>query len=546
MPNTPIFTPQSDCHGLILASKLTYQFADGERIFDGITCSLNQSRTGLVGRNGAGKSLFAELLTQQRQPSSGTVTMNATIGYYSQLASQWIGSNQTIAQILQVDQALAALDRIEQGECEQRLFDQVAERWDLKQQLLDLLRHLGLPADVNLAMRHLSGGQLARLHLWQLFESDADLLVLDEPSNHLDHLGKRWLIDKVRGWQGSILLISHDRALLREMSVIWELSGGKLQQYGGNFDDYFEQKQTQQQALERQIDVVKTQQRRAKIEHQKNQQKADKRAAQGNKIRKRGGQPKILLDAMKNSAQASAASRVINQRGQIDRLDNKMRSLQAGQHIEKTITMRLHEASGSNKSMINIVNFKVPFSNSDGVSLQLSSTDKCRIHGANGCGKSTLLKLIEQQNNPELRCNQPVIYLDQHFSSLLVNQSMLDNLMHYCPDLKESDARTLLAGIGFRRDDVYRLSLHLSGGEKMKLAMTIVGHQANRPLLLLDEPDNHLDLHSKQVLSQALNHYQGALMIVSHDEDFIAEIGITQTVMFCPLDHNGRKRGSGC
>jgi ATPase subunit of ABC transporter with duplicated ATPase domains len=131
----------------------------------------------------------------------------------------------------------------------------------------------------------------------------------------------------------------------------------------------------------------------------------------------------------------------------------------------------------------------------------------------------------------ELQINRPVCYLDQHFGLLSPELSMLENMLEHCAGMLENDARTLLAGIGFRRDSVFRQASQLSGGEKMKLAMLIVSHQPESPLLLLDEPDNHLDLDSKLLLADALRNYQGAFVIVSHDMDFVAESGVTQSYL---------------
>ena len=121
----------------------------------------------------------------------------------------------------------------------------------------------------------------------------------------------------------------------------------------------------------------------------------------------------------------------------------------------------------------------------------------------------------------ELQINTPLYCLGQHFGVIREDLSLLDNLVTLCRGLKESDARTLLAGVGFSRDNVFRLGHMLSGGEKMKLAMLIVSHQQAKPFLLLDEPDNHLDLESKLMLAQALNQYPGGFILVSHDEDFV-------------------------
>jgi ATPase subunit of ABC transporter with duplicated ATPase domains len=165
---------------------------------------------------------------------------------------------------------------------------------------------------------------------------------------------------------------------------------------------------------------------------------------------------------------------------------------------------------------------------------------KLHLQGGNGSGKSTLLKVLLGNTKPsggDWHMNTATYYLDQHFGLVDESLSVLDNIGLLCPGVQQSNARTLLAGIGFRRDDVHRLASYLSGGEKMKLSMLMVSHQSEQPLLLLDEPDNHLDLDSKRVLASALNHYQGAFVIVSHDREFVQECGGNQTAM---LTTNGK------
>ncbi len=166
-----------------------------------------------------------------------------------------------------------------------------------------------LPQDPYFPCAQLSGGQLARLQLWQLFEESAELLVLDEPSNHLDTHAKQWLIEAMKVFDGSILLISHDRELLCEMEEIWELSSLGLQVFGGNYDFYTEQKRIELQAVERQLACVNKQKKRLEEQIQRNREKAEQRASQGNKLRKAGSQPKMLLDGMKESAEDRASNR---------------------------------------------------------------------------------------------------------------------------------------------------------------------------------------------------------------------------------------------
>jgi ATPase subunit of ABC transporter with duplicated ATPase domains len=167
------------------------------------------------------------------------------------------------------------------------------------------------------------------------------------------------------------------------------------------------------------------------------------------------------------------------------------------------------------------------------INVAVSQGEKVSLEGNNGCGKSTLLNVLRGSlalKAGECHINSTVYYLDQHFSLINNKISLLDNLIQTNRSLTTTDARTLLAGIGFRRDDVYRKAEVLSGGEKMKLAMLIVAHQPQPALLLLDEPDNHLDLESMILLSNTLSDYQGTFVVVSHDQDFIRGCGITKSV----------------
>lgn len=514
---------------LLQANKISYQFDNGELLFDQLSCILNHRRVGLIGRNGIGKSLLTALLTKTITPTEGRVELYTNVASYSQLPSELLSSELTISQYLRVDAILDALTRIESGDCDEKWFDIVGEQWQLRQALSEQLTALGLPDDPHFPCQQLSGGQLARLQLWQLFESQAGLLVLDEPSNHLDSHAREWLRQQIRSYPGAILLISHDRQLLREMEHIWELSTLGLTEYGGNYDFYRRQKELESEAVERQIVSVQKEQKRLEQQAQSNREKADQRAAQGNKIRRQGGQPKVFLNGFRSMATAAASNRLKNETSRRDLLQAKAQDLQARQERLKPQKMHLNASNKSGNKLVTMTKAVLPVGDSQPIDLQLTAKGRLRLSGRNGCGKSTLLHVIAGTRNligGEMRVNGNVFYLDQHFGLLDESRSMLDNMRLFCAGLLESDARTLLAGIGFRRDSVFRLVRQLSGGEKMKLAMLVVGHQAESPLLLLDEPDNHLDLDSKRLLAQTLKDYQGAYILVSHDDEFVVECGV--------------------
>lgn len=520
---------------VLRASNIAYRFDNGEELFRDISVKLTVRRVGLVGRNGIGKSILASIFAKEIQPSTGNIEVVSAIGRYTQLPSHILNSSISIAEFLGVDSILHALDQVAKGSAEQKWFDLIGERWQLKDELTQLLFDIGLPEDIQLPCNRLSGGQLSRLSLWKLFHSDAQLLILDEPSNHLDLSAKNWLLEQIDLFPGYILLISHDRLLLRHMEQIWELNTLGLHQYGGNYDFFRQQKQKEMDAVERQLNEAQKEKRKLDKQTQTDREKAEQRASQGNKLRKQGSQAKVLLDAKKDKATANASARNKNVQKRADLLHQKTQDLKDRKEGLKAQRMYLDSAGERNKSLVHISECLLPYTSSQAINLHVKGTSRVHIKGDNGCGKTTLLRAIRGDIRPlqgEIRINTPVYYLDQHFGLLRNELSMLENLVHFCPQLGEERARTLLAGIGFRRDSVYRLVDQLSGGEKMKLAMLIVSHQADQPLLLLDEPDNHLDLDSKLILAEALNAYQGAFLLISHDEDFVATSGITEVYDF--------------
>lgn len=256
---------------VLQAYNISHQFDNGDTLFQQLSCSMTKNRVGLVGRNGVGKSVFAAILSGEHIPSSGTVTLPKSFAVYRQQPSHLLSDGLSIAQFLGKADVIEALKQIESGDCAEQWFDVIGEQWDLSLRLTQQLIDMGLPPEPNFLCSHLSGGQLARLQLWQLFESDVELLILDEPSNHLDTHAKQWLIESIRVFEGAILLISHDRGLLREMDEIWELSGLGVQVFGGNYDVYAEQKRIELQAVERQLASIDKQKkswksRRSEIE----------------------------------------------------------------------------------------------------------------------------------------------------------------------------------------------------------------------------------------------------------------------------------------
>ncbi|MFN3881625.1 MAG: ATP-binding cassette domain-containing protein [Nitrincola lacisaponensis] len=501
------------------AHQLSYQLPTGRTLFTNISCTLNAQLTGLVGHNGIGKSMLGKLLSGRQQPSSGTLHHQAVCAVFEQHSST---GAQSLSQALGLADALMALEQIEQGAIDTYWFDRLGEHWSVRETFANTCQTLALPEDPELPLEKLSGGQIARVQLWRLFNNQADWLLLDEPSNHLDRAGKEWLLEQMRHYPGQILLISHDRFLLREMQEIWELDHRGLNIYGGGYDRYAVQKQQEQAALERQLssaeDALKQAQKQAQLEYEKAQQ----RAAKGRKLAKDGSQAKIILDRQKERASASASTRSTQAQHQQTLLQHKIQQLQARQSEALTPTVAFGQVETGKRTLVQLVNATLPYGHSTPINLSIREGEKLHLTGSNGSGKSTLLKVLQGRLplvSGDIILNGTSCYLDQQFNLLNLNSTLLDSLIQ-STHLSISEKRTLLAQAGFRGDRVHHRVSCLSGGERMKLALLVASHQPHTPLLLLDEPDNHLDIGYKNTLADTLKLYTGALLLVTHDEVF--------------------------
>lgn len=528
---------------LLSTQQLTYELDDGRTLFKNLTINLTQRRTAIVGKNGAGKSVLAALLHGDISPTKGYVQRASSIGYFSQISDRFLPSqSETIAELLGVSEVLTALDRVALGHCEPALFDVIGDNWNTHHDVVGKLRAINLPEDPTMPVSKLSGGEYSKLKLLTLFESTHALLILDEPSNHLDLSGKQWLADKIHRYEGAIVLISHDRMLLNNMEEIWEAADQTLHIFGGNYDDYIRQKTAQQDALKRKLGVLMQQTKHLEKQAQHNYEKAQQRASAGNKQRKEGSQAKVLLDKKRDSATKAASARSKNERTRTALIKEQTHQL-TKQHSSQSLTNKplrfyldTHSTNISqviNKTAFSCDNVVLKFGSQKPLSLRINANQKLHITGANGSGKSTLLKTLcgsLPPQNGKLTLNIVTAYLDQHFCLLNTKKTVLDYLVEQCPILSLSNARTLLASAGLRNDMANQSVATLSGGQKMVLAMLVVSNQRQRPFLLLDEPDNHLDIEAKTVLAHAIKEYKGGILLVSHDTLFITDCGITDTI----------------
>lgn len=506
---------------------------DGRILFSALDLHLDDRPTGLVGRNGVGKSVLARLLAGEVEPTAGKRAASGRVHYLPQQIRVPPGA--TVASLAGVDGPLDALARIEAGSADMRDFDALGDRWDIRQQLAQALDAQGLPdLAPDRAADTLSGGEAMRVALAGAFLSEADFLILDEPSNHLDAPQRQRLHAQLAQWQNGLLVISHDRRLLDTFARIEELSPHGLRTYGGGYGFYAARKAEEQAQAQRELEQTKAAVQRQERALREQRERQQRRQARGNRDARDANQAPILMGLRKDRSEDSAGRFAARQQAAREQLGAQLR--EAARRQEPTVELALFApdaASAQDRIALRLEDAVLPFvpATAQGMNLTLTGRQRIGITGANGSGKSTLLKVLAGQVPPLSglrRAHVPVAWLDQRLAGLDPAASVLAQLREANPDAGEAALRTRLALLGLDAGHIDGPSAKLSGGERLKAALACVLYAAQPAgLLLLDEPGNHLDLAGLEALESMLSQYRGALAVVSHDEALLERLDLT-------------------
>ncbi len=515
---------------------LTILLPDGRALFSDLNETFHAERVGLVGRNGAGKSVLARTMVGLVTPDTGRVVRRGTILYVPQTIVP--AAQSTVAQLAGLGPVFDALARVEAGDVGEGLLDLLEGQWDAPVKLQQALDDSGL---AHLRPRHLaaalSGGELTRVALIGAFLSGADGLVLDEPTNHLDRAARLWLHARLAQWQGGAVVISHDRELLDGMDRMVELNATGLHSYGGNYTLYRTQRDAQAVAAQMALQHARAERNTALRALRRQHDAVQQRAARNNKAAKQANLPGIYKSRLKDGAQAYCGREQMRQQASKSALQDAVR--QAAERTEDAPALALMlpaTAVAPGKRVVTLQDAVPPFPvDTPPLSLTLAGPARLAIKGPNGSGKTSLLKMLAGRLAPVSGACQVGVecaWLDQHSSRLLpAGLSVLERLGELRTPLPEGQLRSHLSCLGLGAAQVHRKSGALSGGERLKaaLACALWGERAAQ-LLLLDEPTNHLDLDSIAALEQALSGYPGALIVVSHDERFLDALDLTHTL----------------
>jgi len=485
-------------------------------------------RCGIVGPNGAGKSTLFNLITGECSPERGAVVFEGpkpSIGYLHQQLNKWDASDSLLsytlraserigelekkihhveAEILQLavnsKERLAALDRLGEFQTE---YEHLGG-YDLQTRVKEALGGLGFhTADFERPFSEFSGGWKMRAELVRTLVAKPDVLMLDEPSNYLDLPAVEWMQRFLKEYQGTLLLISHDRFLLRTLTdVTLEVDGGTVTRYNGGLDFYLRERVQRYDTL---------------------------LAAKSNQDRLRS-QMQRFVDTFRYTP--SKASQVQSRVKMIE----KMETIEVPRQASTAGRIRLPDFHHCGTTALSVKDAGFSYNGEDwvfrNVSFEIGRGEHVALVGFNGMGKTTLSRLVSGTRAPsegEVVIGHKVVpgYVSQEFSETIPPERSLINVVrNEDPSLSEAAARGLLGSFGFSGDDAFKTATVLSGGEKIRLAFARI-FAAKPNFLILDEPTTHLDINGTRALEEALAQYEGTVVLVSHDVEFVRKIAST-------------------
>ena len=477
-------------------------------------------KVGLVGPNGSGKTTLFRMITGEEQPDEGQVAVDrgVTIGYFSQDVGEMSGRSavsevmdgagpvSTVAtELKELEAAMADPGRVDDMESIVARYGEVQARFEeldgyaLEGRAREVLAGLSFSQEMMEGdVGALSGGWKMRVALARILLMRPDAMLLDEPSNHLDLESLIWLEQFLKGYEGVLMMTSHDREFMnRIVTKVVEIDGGTLTAYSGNYEFY--------------------EQQRALSEKQQQAQFDRQQAMLAKEIK--------FIERFK--ARASHAAQV---QSRVKKLDKIERVEPPKRH--QTVTFEFPPAPRSGEDVVSLSDVHKSYGNRtiyDGLDLVVRRKERWCVMGVNGAGKSTLLKLVAGSTEPDdgrvlVGGSVKMGYFAQHAMDLLEgDQTVFETLEHSFPQAGQGSLRALAGCFGFSGDDIEKRCRVLSGGEKARLVMAKMLFDPPN-FLVLDEPTNHLDMATKEMLITALSQYEGTMLFVSHDRHFLAAL----------------------
>ncbi|MFD4232001.1 ABC-F family ATP-binding cassette domain-containing protein [Streptomyces sp. NPDC058545] len=519
----------------IACSSLSFAWPDGSAVFDDFQLAVGPGRTGLIGLNGCGKSTLLRLIAGELTPAEGRIRTLGEVGYLPQ--------NLVLDTALRVDAALgvadtrAALHAIEAGDVREEWFAAVGDDWDVEERARATLDQLGLGhIGLDRTIGELSGGECVLLRLAALLLARPGVLLLDEPTNNLDLYARLRLYEAIDAWTGVLVVVSHDRELLERVDQIADLRDGQVTWHGGNLTAYEEALAVEQEAAERMVRVAEADVQRQKRELADAQFKLARRKRYGQKMWDTKREPKAVMGNRKRAAQVSAGKHRVLHTEKLaeakERLGEAVEAVRDDDEIRVELPRtKVHPGQG----VLVLRDLELAHGARVRGEFEVRGPERIALVGRNGAGKTTLLRTLAGELTPaagEATAHLPLRFLPQRLDVLDDGLSVVENVARFAPDATENRIRAKLAHFLFKGARADRHAGTLSGGERFRAALAALLLAEPAPqLLLLDEPTNNLDMASVRRLTAALESYEGALIVASHDVPFLESLGITRWLL---------------
>lgn len=526
---------------MLILQNISYAYPNQNLLFDNISLTVNHhEKITLIGNNGSGKSTLLKLIARELKPLNGQIFVNTEPYFVPQIFGQY--NHLTIGQALKVENKLNALQEILNGNVTTENYNLLDDDWTIEERCIDALKYWQL-SNLHLSqkMDTLSGGQKTKVFLAGISIHQPALVLLDEPSNHLDIAGRQLLYGFIQSTQSALIIVSHDRKLLSLLDKVAELSKRGLTIYGGNYDFYTEQKQVENNALNQDLQSKEKALRKAKEKERETLERKQKLDSRGKRKQEKAGVARIMMNTMRNNAENSTSKIKGVHAEKIDGIKEELHELRSAlPDIDKMKFGFDNSALHKGKILINGIDINYSYNNhllwKDNLTFQITSGERLVLKGMNGSGKTTLIKIIlgelEPLSGKIYRADNKTVYIDQDYSLINNKLKVYEQAQQFNTSaLQEHEIKIRLSRFLFTKDNWEKSCSDLSGGEKMRLilcCLTIINQSPD--IIILDEPTNNLDIQNIEILTAAINEYQGTLIVVSHDETFLEQIKIEQAI----------------